>query len=389
MGRRLAARSILAVAALVLVLAATPVQAQPDLRVYLSLHIQAIQAQLMQAQGMAAQAQAAAAAASQQQLQQGLQQTMSLANSLRASMSSIAADMSQMVSSAHLNSCPVFAGQTTLLTEDSCVWAKATGRKVNQFAADFHTESATFRVGGQKEIAADWFMGGLVGFGSSWSQAGLGASAQGQTVEGAVALKHVAGPWFLSGVLGLATTSLHMDRPDGVPGANTRLQSDSSSFQTMGRARAAYDFAFAGWYVRPRFDLDLTYTNLPGYQESGVSPLVLSVSGRDQLNVTLTPTVEVGGRTNLSDTLILRPYLALGASFMPDNSSTMVASFQGPLAALGSFQTTFNGPSVLANVEIGVQLYEVRGFEAKLDYTLSAGDGFLGQGLSLRGAWHF
>jgi hypothetical protein len=36
-----------------------------------------------------------------------------------------------------------------------------------------------------------------------------------------------------------------------------------------------------------------------------------------------------------------------------------------------------------------VQLYEVRGFEAKLDYTLSAGDGFLSQGLSLRGAWHF
>jgi len=141
--------------------------------------------------------------------------------------------------------------------------------------------------------------------------------------------------------------------------------------------------------LRPRVDLDLTYTNLPGYQETGGSPLAHAVSGRDQLNVTLTPTLEVGGRTNLSDTLVLRPSLALGASFMPNNSSTMVASFQGPLAGPGSFQTTFTGPPVLANAEIGVQLYEVRGLEAKLDYTLSAGDSYLSQGLSLRGAWHF
>ena len=105
--------------------------------------------------------------------------------------------------------------------------------------------------------------------------------------------------------------------------------------------------------------------------------------------MTLTRTSEVGGRTNLSDTPVLRPSLAPGASFMPNNTSTMVASFQGPLAGLGSFQTTFTGPPVLANAEIGLQLYEVRGLEAKLDYTLSAGDSYLSQGLSLRGAWHF
>ncbi|MDP3160882.1 MAG: autotransporter outer membrane beta-barrel domain-containing protein [Reyranella sp.] len=366
--------------------------AQPDLGNFLRANIQSIQTQLrVQSSLLQTQEQSLqnAELAVKQAFQNSMQQTIQLANSLRASTSSIAADMSQMVSAVHANSCPVFAGQSTLLTEDSCVWAKLTGRKVNQFAADSHTDSATFRVGGQKEIAADWFLGGLAGFGSSWSQAGNGASANGQTAEGAVALKRVVGPWFLSGVLGFATTSLHIDRPDGVPGSNTRLQSDSSSFQGTGRARAAYEFAFAEWYVRPRFDFDLTYTSLPGYQETGVSPLALSVSGSDKLSVALTPTVEVGGCTNLSDTLILRPYLALGASYMPDNSSTMVASFQGPLASLGSFQTTFNGPSVLANVEIGVQLYEVRGFEAKLDYTLSAGDSFLSQGLSLRGAWHF
>lgn len=378
--------------ATVIALGATPALAQAEgqgvtsvvlgIGSFLSAKLQPIQAQL-QAQNMMPQATAGTPPL------QGIQQSIQLTGALRATLSAIVGDMSQTVSSFHVHSCPVFAGQGTLLTEDGCVWAKVTGRKVNQFAADFHTESATFRLGGQKEVAAGWFLGGLAGFGSGWSQAGLGASAFAQTAEAAVALKHVAGPWFASGALGLATTALHIDRPDGVPGFNNRLQSDSSSFQATGRLRAAYDVAFAAWYLRPRFDLDLTYTNLPGYQETGGSPLALTVSGRDQLNVTLTPTLEVGGRTNLSDTLVLRPYLALGASFMPNNSSTMVASFQGPLAGLGSFQTTFTGPPVLANAEIGLQLYEVRGLEAKLDYTLSAGDSYLSQGLSLRGAWHF
>lgn len=370
------------------VTAASVLEAMP-LQDFLSFNIQAIQIQL-QSLGMAVLSDQATVQAQQQMLQslsQGIQQQIQLMNSMITSTSQVISTMSQPLT--NLQSCPVFAGESTLLTEDGCVWAKATGRKVNQFSTNFQTDSAAFRVGGQKEVAAGWFLGGLLGFGSSWSQAGNSASADAQTAEAGVALKHVAGPWFLSGALAFTTTSLHMDRPDGVPGFNNRLQSDSSAFQGMGRLRAAYDFAFDGWYVRPRFDFDLVYSNLPGYQESGASPLALSVYGRDQLNVTMTPTVEVGGRTNLSDTLILRPYLALGASYMPNNSSTMVASFQGPLGGLGSFRTTFNGPSVLANVEIGVQLYEVRGFEAKLDYTLSVGDSFLSQGLSLRGAWHF
>ena len=100
----------------------------------------------------------------------------------------------EALASNHIDSCPVFVGPTTLLAEGSCLWAKVTGRKVNHSAADIHTERATFRMGGQKEIATDWFLGGLAGFGSSWSQAGNSASANGQTAEGAVALKRAPGP---------------------------------------------------------------------------------------------------------------------------------------------------------------------------------------------------
>lgn len=359
-----------------------------DLGTFLGMNIQAIESQL-QVQGQLAQA-----SVLQQTLQANLQSAMSLASSLRASMTSVASDMSQMVSSVHVSSCPVFAGASTLLVEDGCVWAKVTGRLESRSAGSAATslqgEGVAFRIGGQKQVGPGWFLGGTAGYGGGWWQAGNGASANSQKAEGAVAVKRVDGPLLLMGALGFAATGMHIDRPDGVPGpGGVTLRSDSSAWQGSGRLRAAYDIPFGQWYLRPRLDLDLLYTNMPGYQEYGQSALALQVAGRDKWSIAITPAIEVGGRTELSEGLILRPYLVLGASFMPDNNWTTVASFQGALGTLGSFQITTWGPSVMANAEIGVQLYRANGFEMKAEYILSAGDSLLTQMASLRGAWHF
>ena len=81
--------------------------------------------------------------------------------------------------------------------------------------------------------------------------------------------------------------------------------------------------------------------------------------------------------------------MAAGASFLPDNTTRVSATFYGPLSTLGNFQTTSANPTVLGNIEAGLQIYRSQGLEAKVEYTLSAGDNFLSQGASLRGAWHF
>jgi hypothetical protein len=58
-------------------------------------------------------------------------------------------------------------------------------------------------------------------------------------------------------------------------------------------------------------------------------------------------------------------------------------------AALGSFRTTFYGPTALAVAEAGLQLYEASGNEVRAEYKLIAGDNFLSQTASLRLAYHF
>jgi hypothetical protein len=281
-------------------------------------------------------------------------------------------------------SCPVFKGSGTLIGEDDCVWAKAAGEWNTQSGSSSST--SILRFGAQKEVAPDWFVGGAFGAGQHWAPSSAGQP--GQVFEGSAAVKHTIGPWLFAGAAAFSSTALHV-APSGAGVAG-----DTTVYTGGLRLRGAYDFDFSGWYMRPRLDLDLVHTWRPGFQLSGAGPagfglLNLSVDGFDKTSFIATPMVELGGRVDVAEHIVLWPYVAVGASFVPDNSMTTTATFNGPLAGLGSVQTTGNGPNVLFDLQAGLQLYKTRGFELKAEYMLTAGDNYLGQGGSVRGAYHF
>ncbi len=283
-------------------------------------------------------------------------------------------------------SCPVFVGEGTLLGEDRCVWSQVRGEWASH--ESIYSAGRTWTVGAQDEIAPGWYLGGAFSIGDSSSSSGNAVWSRAQSFEGSVALKHTMGPWLFAGAMFVDLASTHLTRPTG-PAASSVLQSDANTYTSGVRLRGAYDFAFADWYVRPRFDLALTYTDIPGYQEYGQSPFALAVAGRSMVRSSLHPAVEIGGRYNLDATTIVRSYVILGASVLPDNTATVDASFVGPLAVLGTFRTPYTGPNVLGTGEAGVQVYRVNGGEVRVEYKLLAGQAFVSQSLGLRGAWHF
>lgn len=284
-------------------------------------------------------------------------------------------------------SCPVFEGGGTRLGEDSCAWARATGQRTTEFGVT--TEGAGFSLGGQREIAPSWFLGGSLGVGSTWMQQG-GTASLGQNFSASVALKHVEGPWLLAGAVMATTSAIHMSRP--APGAGT-MQSDLNVFRGGLRLRAAYDAAFDGWYIRPRIDLDAYRASTGGLQEYGPSSTGMVVYGVTKTSFAIAPAIELGGRVPMGALLgretILRAYLVGGAAILPDNNLTMTFSFTGPLAVAGGASAVFASPPVLGMVEAGLQLYQEKGLEMRMEYKLAAGQSFLSQGLGLRGAWHF
>jgi uncharacterized protein with beta-barrel porin domain len=294
-------------------------------------------------------------------------------------------------------SCPVFVDQSILLGEDNCVWVKGSGRWSDQWASGdtqgYHVASATYRLGGQHEIAPNWYLGGSFAAGQTWATTNGTASGSstghGQTYDGSLALKHTMGPWFFAGSVAFASGAFHSDRLINLPGVSELLQSDPGIFLAGARARAGYEFAFNNWYIRPYGDFDVVYTHLSGFQESGSPLYALNVRGSSKTSVVLSPMVEFGGRLILDDRTTLRPFVAVGVSILPNNRRSIDASFVGASTADGTFRSFLDGPSVLGDFDVGVQLYRAGGFEVKAEYTANIGGSFASQGASARLAYHF
>jgi hypothetical protein len=296
-------------------------------------------------------------------------------------------------------SCPVFVEQSVLLGEDNCAWAKVTGQWTTQSAGGdiqgYQVSGVTYRLGAQHAVAPNWYLGATFGFTQTWASMDGGSTSTGQIFDGSVALKHTMGPWLFAGSVAIASGAFHTNRAVGLPGVgssapiNATLQSDQTMLLVGGRLRAAYEFAVGDWYMRPYGDVDVIHTHAPGFQESGRTDFALNVYGTSKTTVALSPMVEFGGRIVLGEGLTLRPFLAAGARFLPDNRQYVDASLLGALPGTGSFRTYIELPSVMGSLDVGLQLYRRGGFEARAEYGLKAGNGFLSQNAAGRIAWHF
>ena len=279
-------------------------------------------------------------------------------------------------------SCPVFVGEGTLLGEDTCVWSRVGVERVNMDQTG--TNAVDWHFGGQAEIAPGWFLGGALGATGYSSVTATGPWSQARTFDAGLVLKRVDGPWFFAGGLAISNSVQQNAWPvAGSGGGAANMTSSSSAFSGGVRLRGAYEFALQGWYLRPRADIDLAFTSDSGLQEQGPAA-ALALYGSTKFGMGFTPALEVGGRYDVGSRMILRPYVAVGASFLPDNTISLNGNVGGT-----PFYGVIQGPSVMANLEAGLQLYEVKGWEMKMDYRLSAASAFLSQSLGVRVAKHF
>ncbi|MDE2516362.1 MAG: autotransporter outer membrane beta-barrel domain-containing protein, partial [Rhodospirillales bacterium] len=193
-----------------------------------------------------------------------------------------------------LLSCPMFETNSADLREGSCSWIRANGRITNQGAssgtAGYQLRSSGIQIGGQKQFAPHWFLGGSFAYGQDWLTSSDGAtSGSGQNVEAGFSLKHEVGDWLFA----LAGFAGHQDfrtaRLIELPGAFS--VADAKPLTNGGglRLRIARTFGSAHAYLRPFLDLDGVYAAAPGYTETGAGALDLQVSGHRQLLGVATP----------------------------------------------------------------------------------------------------
>lgn len=275
-------------------------------------------------------------------------------------------------------SCPMFVGAGTLLGETSCVWTKVTGEAATQSSTT--SQGVDWRGAGQFEFAPGWFMGGSVGTAATSTRMSAGPSSVGRSFDAGAVLKRVDGPWFLSGSVVLSTRTDWSNWPVQLPGNGTGATASTVDTFGLGAVvRAAYQIPLDRLYLRPSLEAGLQVTNRSAFRPA---PAV-TVDPISRAAPFITPMLEIGGRHDIG-LLVLRPYVAGGATFLPGNSVNVSGTLGGT-----PFSGTAYGQTVLANVEAGLQLYQARSWEAKLEYRLTAADQYLDQLLSLRGARYF
>lgn len=290
-------------------------------------------------------------------------------------------------------SCPIFADTGTFISESQCAWTRVTGTRstIDDFsgADGFAQNSVSFRAGAQWEIAQDWFLGATAAYTSSWGEGSGGDSSfDGNSGDVSLALKHQVGPWLFAGAANLGY-GVNTIRHRFDLGDELWTTSNDSTVWTAGlRARAAYEFAFADWYLRPYVDADLIYTSMSGYTMRG-DLFSMTIGDIGEWTFAVRPAVEIGARIDLTPDTWLRPYLSAGLTWLSSNGLSTQVQLTTGIGDGTSFTSTAYMPQMTADFGAGLQLFAQDKYELRGEFRAQIGDHFLSQEGSLRLATRF
>ena len=284
---------------------------------------------------------------------------------------------------AGMNSCPTFAGEGTLLSERECGWGRIVGSDADRDSSGsspgYGARTLTTQFGGQKAVAPGWFLGGSIAYELSRID-GKGqdndTDLDGQGVLVGAVLKREAGPLLLSGSLSAGYAWYDSERRIDLATGDEQAEGSPEVANGGLHARAAYELPMQGWYLRPSLDIGADYVRIGSYDEHGASGLDLDVDSSDKLIASATPAVEIGGRVELPDGSVLRPFLSLGASLYSANNWQTEARLEDG-GSSDEFTTELAEPNLVGRLILGADVVTSRWIDVKLQYGLDLASDYI------------
>ncbi|MEJ8857572.1 hypothetical protein WKW79_23575 [Variovorax robiniae] len=280
-----------------------------------------------------------------------------------------------------MNSCPTFdQPQGTDMKERECAWGRVIDNRTTDSGADRTNYSASthsVQVGGQKQIADGWFLGGSAAFDSENLSSSTGAgSVSGNGGSIGAVIKHEVGNWTFSGAADAGYGRYDTLRNIAFPGYAAQAKGSFNLTEFGLHSRIAYLIPQDNWYLKPYLDLHAVHMHTGSYSETGAGPLGLNVNGNSDTMLSASPMLEVGGRVDMDNGMTLRPYVAVGATVQNKNEWGATSQFQGAAPGVAPFETAASVPSTLGNVRLGVNLLVKKNLEVKVEYSGQFGSGY-------------
>ena len=290
-------------------------------------------------------------------------------------------------------SCPQFEGTTAMLREGECVWATLTGRTTAQASMEglssFRYDTMLLQAGGQRAMGGGWFLGGSIAYENSRLSTTDGLnSGRGQAGHGALTAKYQTGPWLFSGAVFGGAGAFNSTRMVTLPGFGSIARGSPTLSNLGGLLRATYTLGGEEFYLRPSMTLSLIHARSSAWRESGAGVLNLEVSGASSTIGAMTPALEVGGRVNFANGVVMRLFTSVGVSLLSSGrwsqESRLVSSPSG-----ARFETVVQTDRVAGRVIAGGQVFATDRLELRLQYEGEVSANLTSHGGSMTLAYRF
>lgn len=310
-------------------------------------------------------------------------------------LSRVAADASHIADASM--SCPEFASnaglENSILVEGECAYFTTRG---NTASLDGDSDRGSSRLksfalqgGGQREISAGLLLGGSLAYqADSFNSHSDGVSADGNSVQGAITLKKNLGPWQVSGALFGNYGEYDTKRRIAAPGFSATAEGEAPTYSVGLRGRVAYTAGSEQFYLRPSVNLDLVHAHSSSFNETGAGDLGLKIASSTYNTAILTPTIEIGGRTDLKGGGVLRTFALAGVSLRSNDEWHGHASFIG-----GERSPSFGMQAPLDRAALrlgaGVQLFANKQVDVQIRYDAELGSEAKSHNVAAKFAYHF
>ncbi|MFM0208371.1 hypothetical protein PQQ96_13270 [Paraburkholderia sediminicola] len=273
-----------------------------------------------------------------------------------------------------MNSCPLFEEGAQFAREHDCVWSRVIGsdgdRDASGDSVGYHQSGQVFQLGGQKEVAPDWFVGGS----ASSDNTSINTNTVSDSVDGhgwtvGLVAKHQMGDWLVSAALDAGKMSYDSERDVQIPGLSGIAHASFDEVHFGLHSRISRQVVFKDWYLKPYIDLHMSHVESGGYTEQGAGALDLKAASSRANVFGASPMLEAGTKFEFTNGMTLQVYGGLGATFYNQSNLGTNMQFADSAPNAGWFHITSDVPQDRLKSTAGLDLKAGANLDIRLEYS--------------------
>ena len=277
--------------------------------------------------------------------------------------------------------CAAFDAAGAATDPANCGWARVIGGEASQDdtpdADGYRATAGVFQLGMQRQIAEHWYVSGALAYEMSQVNSNDGSTrVSGDSLLGGLYLRYTRGGLQVSGAIDAGYGWFDSKRSVGIGAISGLAQGNPEAWHAGFHARAAWQSAGTGGYVKPFVDFHAVHAETSAFTERGLATFGLTVESAANTALAGGAGIEIGSRLPLPGGGFVRPFASAAYQLLGNNDWDTTARFteqpQGP-----AFNVATPAPDQLGRFAVGIDVTGSPTVDVSFQYTPVIGSGYV------------